>query len=311
MELVNGNAWVALGNSDSSAFTPSGPGYLAAVVPSTGHTDKVNLGGSGGQQCKNAGFVRAAEGKLYVTCGGDFRDGSGTAIVEVDPGTDPSKASVTRSVKVTTSPAGVAVASTRIWFGDAYAGKVYAIDKTSFTVVGAPVSIQCPAAGYATTNDVAIIGGDLYAICSNDSGGTLSRLEAATGVLKGTAEIGPVAAELTQTSDGRIAVISGSDNKVRLVTIGSSTLTVEVALTLSQAQTLQDVRARDQFLFTVSSFTNTVQKIDLAASGGPKLVAEVNVGDKANPWNLLPLDDDQAIVSNLMTNVLVGVKWSP
>ena len=50
------------------------------------------------------------------------------------------------------------------------------------------------------------------------------------------------------------------------------------------------------------------KKVDL--SSGAKLVAEANVGAGANPWNILPLDDDQAIVSNQMTNTLVGVKWA-
>jgi hypothetical protein len=304
MADLNGKAWVALSNYDAG-YTVRGPGFLAGVVPSTGATTLVNLGGGDGKACKDPLFVRAADSKLYVSCSGDFNDGSGTAIVEVDP----VAATATRSVSTPTSPAGVAIGSTRIWFGDAYSGKVYAIDKASFTVVATPVSLSCPAAGsYKTTNDVAVIGGDLYAICSNAAGGILNRLDAQTGASKGTAEVGPIGAELTQTGDGRIAVISGADNKLRLVTVSSTAMTVEVAYTFAQVKALQDVRARNQFLFTVASGTNTVQKVDL--SSGAKLVAEVNVGAGANPWNILPLDDDQAIVSNQMTNTLVGVKWA-
>ena len=302
MADLNGKAWVALNNMDAG-YMVRGPGFLAAVVPSTGATALIDLGGADERRCKNAGFVRVGDNKLYVTCAGDYSDGSGTAIVEVDP----IAGAVTRSVSAPISPAGVAAAPTRIWFGDGASGHLYPIDKASFAVTGAPVPIQCPAAGYSTTNDVAVIGGDLYAICSNDQGGVLSRLDASTGAAKGTADIGPIGVALTQTGDGRIAIVSGGDNKLRLVTVSGTKMTVEVAYTFAQATSLQDVRARDQFLFTVASGTNTVEKIDL--SSGAKLLAEVNVGDGAGPWNILPLDDDQAIVSNWMSNTLVGVKW--
>src|SRR5438874_2485804 len=67
MADFNGKAWIALGNLDSG-FSPSGPGFLAAIVPSTGATTLVDLGGSDGQKCKDPVFVRAAAGKLYVAC---------------------------------------------------------------------------------------------------------------------------------------------------------------------------------------------------------------------------------------------------
>jgi hypothetical protein len=73
--------------------------------------------------------------------------------------------------------------------------------------------------------------------------------------------------------------------------------------------TLQDVRASDNFIFTTASGSNTVQKIDLDASGGPKVIAEANVGAGASPWNILPLDDQSAVVSNQSGNNLVGVQW--
>src|SRR5216684_2549712 len=241
-----GQVYVALGNYDQG-YTVRGPGMLAAIVPSVGQPVLIDLGGSDGKQCQSAGFVRAAGGKIYVTCSGDYNTGTGTAILEVDPA-----GAVSRRVSTSTSPVGVAVATDKIWFGDAFAGKA--------------------------------------------------------GAIKGDAQVGPVAVEMAETGDGRIAIVSGTDNKRRLVTLG--TLAVEVGYTFSSTTaTLQDVRARDQFLFTVASSSNTVQKIDLSAKGGPKLVAEANVGEGANPWNILPLDDDQAIVSNQMANTITAVSW--
>ena len=39
------------------------------------------------------------------------------------------------------------------------------------------------------------------------------------------------------------------------------------------------------------------------------LVGEVNTGDGSNPWNILPLDDDQAVVSNFIAGNVVGVDF--
>src|SRR6266550_2855229 len=57
MADLNGKAWVALGNYDAG-YTVRGPGFLASVVPNTGATTLVDLGGSDEQRCKNTGFVR-------------------------------------------------------------------------------------------------------------------------------------------------------------------------------------------------------------------------------------------------------------
>src|SRR6185503_1790698 len=112
-----------------------------------------------------AGWIRADGGKLYVTCTGDFNDGSGQGIVEVDPS---GKGSVTRSVHTPVSPSGLAVTASRIWFGDGGSGNVYAIDRGSFTVTAGPIALQCPSTGtYQTTNELAVLGGDVYALCSN------------------------------------------------------------------------------------------------------------------------------------------------
>ena len=39
------------------------------------------------------------------------------------------------------------------------------------------------------------------------------------------------------------------------------------------------------------------------------MVAEANFGEGAGPWNILPLDDTQAIVSNRGTNTIAAANW--
>ena len=307
MALSNGNVFIALSNLDST-FAVSGPSLLAEYVPSSGSTTLIDLGGADGKQCKSAGFVRESNGLLYAVCGGDFNDGSGTALVEVNPEAH----AVTRRVAIPTSPAGVAAGPSRFWVGDAFGGNVYAIDKTSFTVVAGPIVIPCPSTGtFTTTNDVLVSGGDLYALCSNNTGGVLSRLDAITGAFKMQADAGPTSVAIADIGDGRLAIASGADNSLRIVTVTASALNVQVFATVfvGATATLQDIRARGQLLYTVASGSNTVQKIDLNASGGPKVVAEANTGTGANPWNIVPLDDNDAVVSNLGTNNLVKVAW--
>lgn len=307
MVMLGSDAWVALGNYDKD-YAVRGPAMLASFVPSTGTVALVDLGGSDEKQCQEAGWVRADGGKLYVTCSGDFNANpeTGTAIVEVDPAHG-----VTRTVKTPVSPSGLAVTPTRLWFGDAGSGNVYAVDRGTFTIAAGPLATQCPATGnYQQLDDLVVLGGDIYALCSNGSGGLINRLDGATGAVKDHADVGPIAVELTVTGDGRVAVVSGLDNKLRLVT-PSNPLKVEVAYTFGgQTSTLQDVKALDQFVFTVASGSNTVQKIDLSAKGGPALVDEQNVGTNAAPWAILPLDDFQALVANQGTNDIVAVKWA-
>jgi hypothetical protein len=305
MELLNGKAWVVLGNYDKD-YAVRGPGLLASFVPSTGQVTLIDLGGAGEKQCLNPGFVRAAAGKLYVSCSGDYgNNGQGSAIVEVDPAT----AQVTRRVTTPVPPQGVAVASGKIWFGDSGSGNVYSVDRTSFAVSTAPQAVTCPSGkGFPAVSDLTVFNGDLLVICTSGSGGVMNRLDQTTGAQRDTVDVGPIAVELAATGDGRIAIVSGLDNTLRLVTITKTAMTSQVALTFkSPTSTLQDVRALDQFLYTAASGSNTVQKIDLAAKGGPAVVAEANLGDGANPWNILPLDDDQAIVSNQMSNTIVAV----
>ena len=299
--------YVALGNQRSD-FSVAGPGFLAAVVPSTGATTLIDLGGNDEKQCQNPGFVRAAAGMIYVSCGGDFATGAGTAVVEVDPTNE----AVKRLVKVPTSPVGVAIGPAELWFGDATGDRVYSIDRGTFAVDPAPVSLHCPSSGtYKTVSDVMVIGGDLFALCSNDAGGVLNRLDAATGAIKSDVKVGPIATELAATGDGRIAVVNAGDNTLTLVTLGTGdAMTATTALTFSgKNDALQDVRARSHFLYTVQSATNTAQKIDLNGTGGAKVVAEASFGAGANTWNIFPLDDDQAIVTNLLKGNLEATQW--
>ncbi len=300
--------YVALGNSEESTFKPAGPGMLAAVVPSTGDVSTIDLGGGTGKQCLSPGFVRSAGSYLYVSCTGDFSSGEGAALVEVDPA---GNGSVRRMLSLTVQPNGVAVSGNRVWHGDTASGHIYPVDLTTFTETGSPVALDCPQGtgpqAFRYTPDLISVGTDVYALCVTDLGGVLYRVDSNSGAIRSHVSVGPIATELTSLADGRIAVVNAGDNTVMLITPTSTDLTAQVAITLANVQTLQDIRARDHFLFTVASQTNTVQKIDLTAQGGPKVVAEANVGNGANPWNAYPLDDDQVIVSNLLANNLVAI----
>jgi streptogramin lyase len=304
MDFLNGKAYVTLGNYDET-YTVRGPGLLGVLDPVSGTKTTIDLGGSNGRQCLEPYGIRDNGGKLYVTCTGDYNTGDGVAILEVDP----SSGTVTRRFAAPTGPSGLAITPSKIWFGDAFGGNVYAIDRTSFTQVGNPIAIPCPSTGtYVTTNDVILVQGDVYAVCSNSTGGIITRLDASSGAIKMQGDAGPTAVEFTETGDGRIAIVSGADNKLRLVTIGSSALTTAEAYTYSSGtETLQDVHARGQFLFTAASGSNTVQKLDLTRTGAQMLVGEANVGQGAVPYNIVPLDDDQALVVNQTANTVVSV----
>jgi hypothetical protein len=305
MDAFSGKVYVALQNYDDS-YIVRGPGLLGVMTPTTGHVDIINLGTADGSRCLYPFYVRDDGSKLYVSCTGDiFGTGKGSSLLEADPGTG----NVTRSVKTAIGPSGFAITPGKIWFGDSQSGNVYALDRGTFTVTAGPLHIPCPSTGtFQTTNDVISVGGDLYAACSNSTGGILSRLDANTGAVKMQAQVGPNAAAFAQTGDGRIAVVSGTDNKLRLVSISSGALTVVEAYTFgSQTSVLNDVHARDNFLFTVATGSNTVQKLDLTKSGAQILVGEANVGTSASPYSILPLDDDQALVANQMSNTVVSV----
>ena len=316
---VGDKVYASLSNQriDPSSGYPviAGPGFLVAFVPSTGAQTLIDLGGSDGKQCQDPGFVRDSNAKLYVPCAGDFSGSdNGRALVEVDPGT----AQVTRRAAIPNGlvPNGVAPGLTKIWMGDSFTLRVFSVDRATFVADDPAKALtltcpQTPSTGYSYVADVAILFGDLYALCASDSAGVLFRFDAATGAAKGSVAVGPTPSELTATGDGRIAVINSADNTLSLVTINGATLTADNhALTFPYGTaTLQDVRARDNFLFTVASGSNSAQKIDLSAKGGPKIIQAASFPNGSNPYNIFPLDDDQAIVTNRQTNSISAAQW--
>jgi DNA-binding beta-propeller fold protein YncE len=154
------------------------------------------------------------------------------------------------------------------------------------------------------------IGGDVYALCGSDISGELYRLDPNTGAVKAHAAVGANPTELAGLDDGRILVVNAGDNTLSLVTPAGATLTSQKILTFSsQTAALQDVRAFGRTVFTVASGSNTAQRIDLDAQGGPKVVAEASFGPGAGPYNILPLDNTQAIVSNRGTNTIAAASW--
>src|SRR5206468_2263318 len=133
--------------------------------------------------------------------------------------------------------------------------------------------------------DVMTVGTDVYALCGSDTSGELYRLAPDTGAVKAHVTVGPNPTELTGLDDGRIAVVNAGDNTISLVTPTASGLSAQKIITLANVAALQDIRAFGQILFTVASFTNTAQRIDLAAQGGPKVIAEANFGANSGPYN--------------------------
>ncbi|TMA45214.1 MAG: hypothetical protein E6J82_02550 [Deltaproteobacteria bacterium] len=159
--------------------------------------------------------------------------------------------------------------------------------------------------------DLLVNGNDLFALCGADEG-YLVRLDPESGAVKGDKVlVGAQPTAMIVAGDGRLAVVNSVSGTLTMVTIGAQTMIAEVNFfSFGKSAALQDVRARGQFLYTVASATNTVQKLDLSVKDPAKmLVAEVNTGDGSNPWNILPLDDDQAIVSNFIAGNIVGVDF--
>ena len=317
-----GRVYVTLSNQrDGNPFpVNAGPGFLAAFVPSTGAITRIDLGGVDGHQCQNPGSVRtSADGYLYSACSGDF-SGSDTAraIVEVNPLSN----TVTRRAAIPDGrvPNGVAVTANKIWTGDVRATTtprpptVFSIDRSTFIAdTAAPVPVDCqktPNVGFSYVADVMTVGSDVYALCASDISGELYRLDPDTGTVQAHTTVGPNPTELAGLVDGRILVLNAGDNTLSLVTPSGATLTSQKILTFaSGTAALQDVRAFGHIVFTVASASNTAQRIDLDAQGGPKVVAEASFGTGAGPYNILPLDDTQAIVSNRGTNTIAAANW--
>jgi len=317
-----GRVYVTLSNQrDGDPFpVNAGPGFLAAFVPSTVATPTlIDLGGTDGHQCQNPGFVRAsADGYLYSPCSGNF---SGTdtarAILEVNPLSN----TVTRRAAIPDGrvPNGVAATTRKIWTGDAYTTTVFSIDRTTFTADPTPpVPVDCEKTenGFSYVADVMTIGGDLYALCGSNISGALYQLDPDSGAVKARTVVspdpvvGPNPTELVGLDDGRILVLNAGDSTLSLVTPSGATLNAQKIFTFaSGTAALQDVRAFGHIVFTVASASNTAQRIDLDAQGGPKVVAEASFGTGAGPYNILPLDDTQAIVSNRGTNTIAAANW--
>ncbi|MBS2024888.1 MAG: hypothetical protein JST92_21025 [Deltaproteobacteria bacterium] len=316
---ADGRAWIALTNLDAN-YSVAAPGMLVGVVPSTGVTTKVGLGGTGGHDCTNSGGVvaDAAGTSLFVTCTGTYNFGGtpelrgrGFSVVSAGSGT------VTHHVDAPADfqPISIALSSTRIWVGDALTGGIASYDRTTLALVdGADAShpvITLPCTGNLSVGALLVVGANLYATCSATDGYVV-QLDAATGAIKGTKQsVGSLPGALALTGDGRIAVANGGDNSVAMITETASGFTVQKqAIVLAQSAGLTDVRARGNFLYTDSAGTNTVQKIDLAAAAGPKVVAEIAIGDNTDPFNVLPLDDDHAVTCTNVTGALVGVDFT-
>ncbi len=329
---ADGRAWVTLTNLDAN-YAAAGPGMLAGVVPSTGATTLIDLarsdagvppGSDAGvdeHACVNPGAVKSDEGLLLVACGGSYgaSTGPGRAVVQVNP----VNGSVAHSLAAPGGfqPYSLAGGPTKIWIGDTNTASLASIERSSFALAdGADsahpaIALPCTDAAdaYMYVSDLLVDGSDLFALCSAEPDGYIVQLDATTGAVKGSAQlVGATPVAMALLSDGRIAVVNSVDETLALVTRGAAGPTVQRAVyTFAHGAALQDVKARGMFVFTVSSGTNTVQKLDLSQTAQSKmLVGEVNTGDSSYPYNIVPLDDDQAIVSNNGTGVLVGVKFT-
>jgi len=316
---LGGRVYATLSNAraEGNFVVTAGPGFLASIDPFAGSVDLIDLGGSDGHQCTNPGVVREDGGKLYVACSGDFSGATpGRGVFEVDPTSKTvSRGLVTGMGHV---PSGVAVTPTKIWLGDSSTPQLISVDRGTFTTADGsdanhpPIAVPCPSTGqFPFIPYVGIVNGDLYALCATTEAGMLARFDAQTGAAKGSTAVGAQPTEFAATGDGRIAVVNSNENTMTLVTPGA-TLTAQLALTFnSSTSTLQDVKARGRFVFTVASTSNTVQKIDLQAPGGPKVVADANTGLGSNPFNLEALDDDTVVVVNWATSNVVAPQLKP
>jgi hypothetical protein len=314
LEQAAGRVYVTLSNQRDTASFPvnAGPGFLAAFVPSVGTVTLIDLGGGASPAlCENPGFVRASfDGRLYVPCSGNFSGSDvSRSIVEVDPLAN----TVTRRATIPDGrvPNGVAVTTNKVWTGDAFTTSVFSVDKATFVADSTPpVPLTCNKSSFSYVADVMAIRGGLYALCASDIAGEIYRLDPDTGAVIAHVAVGPNPTELAGLDDGRIAVVNAGDNTLSLVTVSASSLTAQKALTFaSDTAALQDVRAFGHFLFTVASGNNTAQRIDVDAQGGPKVIGEASFGAGAGPYNILPLDDTQAIVSNRGANTIAAAQW--
>jgi hypothetical protein len=116
---------------------------------------------------------------------------------------------------------------------------------------------------------------------------------------------------MTLTGDGRIAVANSASATLSFVQVGQAGMTsVPNGLSLAADTDLEGIAARNGFLYVVASGTPEVVKIDLNAAGGATVVAAVPTANKSFPLSIVPLDDNQAVVSNSGTGEVIGVNFS-
>jgi hypothetical protein len=314
--------YVAL-NNWGPGYTFNGPGLLVGFNPYAGSTITIDLAvatpvAPAERSCTNSGVVKVDSGKLYATCTGDYgaQTGSGRAVVEVDPATNAVTHILALPTNVSFLPSTLALTSTKIWLGNLAGPSLASVDRAAWTLVdGASTSqpqiaVNCTDTSFGYISDAAVYGGDLFVLCGSNSNGEIVRLDAATGAFKDKQLVGAQPVKMTQLPDGRIAIVNSIANTVSFVTIAPTALTVaKDAIVLGKGADLEGVAFFDRYLFTVSSATQTVQKIDLAASGGPKIVAEANTGNGSGPLSVVPLDASHAVVSASLTGKIVGVTF--
>ena len=320
--LTTAQIYVALNNFDTS-YAPNGPGLLVGFNPYRASMVIIDLAIAtpvvpAERSCTSSGVVKADSGKLYVACSGSYTApaGPGRALVEVDPRTNAATRILALPSSLSFLPYSLAIASTKIWLGNTAGPSLASVDRNALTLVdGASVSqpqipVNCTDQKFGYISDAAVYGGELFVLCGSNSNGEIVRLDAATGVFKDKQLVGAQPVKMTQLPDGRIAIVNSVANTVSFVTIAPAALTVaKDAIVLGAGADLEGVAFFNRYLFTVSSATQTVQKIDLAASGGPKIVAEVNTGNGSGPLSVVPLDADHAVVSASLTGKIVGVTF--
>lgn len=315
MVALGGQVYVALANLDAS-FNPGGPGLIVGVVPSTGAQSIADLGG---EQCTNVGFLGTDGAGIFASCTGSYADLSGRQIVEVDP----VAGAVTRRVAASALPSAfqpgpIAVAATKIWVGaTGFAGaSLISIDRATFALVDGgdaahpPIQVPCtsPNNKFFAVGGLLVVVGDLFALCEAKDG-FIARFDAATGALKGSPQIvGGVPVALALTGDGRIAVADSVSSEIALVTAAESGLSIARSAIPSSTD-LEDVAARNQFVYVVNSSAKTVVKVDI--SNGFQIVDSRSVASapSSNPNRIVLVADDVAMVSDYETGKLISVRF--
>ena len=320
---LGNQVWYALGNLDAK-FNPGGPGMLVGLVPSTGALQAIDLGGADEHQCLNPGALRADSGKLYAGCSGSYATGSGNGVAEVDPS---GAGALKRFVPLLPgfAASSIAFGPGKIWVGDFASASLVSVDRTTFALVdGAskdhpPVALPCPAHDkvFPFVSAILAVGQDLFALCSS-SEGYLVRLDATTGAQKGDrvlVGVGPIAIAraFSPTDDVRLAIANSVGGTLTLVTSTASSMTAaKDALAFNGASDLEDVQARDQFVYVVNSGGKTVIKVDLSGAA-PKVVDEVNVNPageaNSDPTRYEVLDDDTGVVCDNGLGRAVAVQF--